>query len=200
MSQNFSAKFEGRSKKLLNTSKPLKPQIAHAISRVESQIQRINYYINRYAERDKALFEKIVQAYKGDDILRVSILANELAEIRKQRTLLMNAKLSLETVALRLRTVYEFGDFVSAVSPMVDNLQNIKTRISGILPDVGNELGQIGIRLNDLVVKTNQGASDKFDFDVTSRDVEKIIEEAAIATENRTKAKLSDLPSDERGR
>ena len=145
-------------------------------------------------ERDRDLFERIVQAHERHDTSQVKILANELAEIRKQRNLLMNAKLALDNAALRLRTVFEFGNFVSAVSPVVDTLQSIKSKISGILPEVGNELGEIGMRLNDLVIEMGQSTGAAFDFEVSSQDAQKIIEEAAIVAENRMKMKLPDLP------
>ncbi len=156
-------------------------------------------YINRYTDRDRSLFEKIVQAQEKHDNRRAKIFADELAEIRKQRNLLMNAKLSLDNVALRLRTVFEFGNFVSAVSPVVGTLQNIKKGISGIMPEVGNELGDVGLRLNDLVVEMGQGTGTAFDFEVSSEDAQKIIEEAAIVAENRMKMKLPELPTEESG-
>lgn len=199
MSEKFSKKWEGRGRRFIRKRKPLRPKINYAANRVELQIQRINNYINRYTQRDKALFEKIVQAHERHDSSRVNILANELAEVRKQRNLLMNAKLSLDNVALRLRTVFEFGNFVSAVSPVVDTLANIRTQISGILPDVGNELSQVGMKLNDLVVEMGQSTGAAFDFDVSSEDAQKIMEEAAMIAENRAKMKLPELPAKESG-
>lgn len=198
MSKKFSRKWEGQHGRFFRTKKPLRPKINYAVNRVELQIQRINNYINRYTERDRALFEKIVQAYERHDSSRVNIIANELAETRKQKNLLMNAKLSLDNVALRLRTVFEFGNFVSAVSPVVGTLQNIKSKISGILPEVGSELGQVGIRLNDLVIEMGQGTGTSFEF-LSSEDAQKIMEEAAIIAESRAKMKLPDLSAEEAG-
>ncbi|MCW4025956.1 MAG: Snf7 family protein [Candidatus Bathyarchaeota archaeon] len=202
MSKKFSKKWEGGKRRLIpaiRKPKPLKPQINYAANRVEQQIHRVDNYINRYTDRDRSLFEKIVQAQEKHDNRRAKIFADELAEIRKQRNLLMNAKLSLDNVALRLRTVFEFGNFVSAVSPVVGTLQNIKKGISGIMPEVGNELGDVGLRLNDLVVEMGQGTGTAFDFEVSSEDAQKIIEEAAIVAENRMKMKLPELPTEESG-
>lgn len=200
MSKKFSKKWEGGKRRLIpaiRKPKPLKPQINYAANRVEQQIHRINSYISRYADRDRSVFENIVQAQEKHESRRAKILADELAEIRKQRNLLMNAKLSLDNVALRLRTVFEFGNFVSAVSPVVGTLQNIKKGISGIMPEVGNELGEVGMRLNDLVIEMGQSTGSAFDFEVSSEDAQKIIEEAAIVAENRMKMKLPELPTEE---
>ena len=200
MSKKFSKKWEGSKSRFIPSirkPKPLRPQINYAANRVELQIQRINSYTNRYMERDRNIFEKIVQAHEKHDSQRLKILANELAEVRKQRNLLMNAKLSLDNVALRLRTVFEFGNFVSAVSPVVGTLQNIKSRISGILPEVGSELDEVGIRLNDLMIEMGQSTGTAFDFEASSEDAQKIIQEAAMIAENRMKMKLPDLPAEE---
>jgi len=128
------------------------------------------------------------------------MLANELAEIRGHRNLLMNAKLSLENVALRLRTLSEFGNFVSSVSPVVDILESVKTRVSGILPEVGIELGYIGTKLNTLSIRMGQGNSATFDFNVSGENAEKIMEEAAMIAENQMKRKLPEIPTDETSR
>lgn len=200
MSSKFSRTQKGRIKRLFGTSESLRHRIDYAIGRVELQIHRIDNHINRYAERDKNLFEKLIQAYQRHDSLHANMLANELAEIRGHRNLLMNAKLSLENVALRLRTLSEFGNFVSSVSPVVDILESVKTRVSGILPEVGIELGYIGTKLNTLSIRMGQGNSATFDFNVSGENAEKIMEEAAMIAENQMKRKLPEIPTDETSR
>jgi len=200
LSSKFSRTQKGRIKRLFGTSESLRHRIDYAIGRVELQIHRIDNHINRYAERDKNLFEKLIQAYQRHDSLHANMLANELAEIRGHRNLLMNAKLSLENVALRLRTLSEFGNFVSSVSPVVDILESVKTRVSGILPEVGIELGYIGTKLNTLSIRMGQGNSATFDFNVSGENAEKIMEEAAMIAENQMKRKLPEIPTDETSR
>jgi len=197
LSKKFSERWEGRRTGLFPAPRSLRPRIEYAIGRVELQIKRIDNQIDRYAERDAYLFEKLVKAHETHDGSRMGILANELAEIRKHRGLLMNAKISLENVALRLRTLSEFGAFVSSVSPVVENLEGIRTRISRILPTVGNELESIETKLVNLATNTGQTSGTRFDFDVSSENAEKIMEEAAMIAENQMKKKLPEIPSDE---
>lgn len=194
MSSKFSKTQKGRGKRLFRTSESLRHRIDYAIGRVELQIHRIDNRINRYAERDKNLFEKLVQAYQRHDSLHVNMLANELAEIRGHRNLLMDAKLSLQNVALRLRTLSEFGNLVSYISPVVDTLESVKTRVSGILPEVGIELGYIGTKLNTLSIHMGQGTSATFNFDVSGENTQKIMEEATMIAENQMKRKLPRCP------
>lgn len=199
MSRRFSRKWEEPPEGLrgaLRLTKPLKPQINHAVNRVELQIQRINNYIDRYTRRDREIFKQIIQAYERHDNAHIKMLANELAEIRKQKNILMHSKLSLDNIALRLRTVFEFGNFVSALKPVVDVLQNIRTGISDIMPDVGKELYHVETTLSDVMVEMGQTAGVNFDFHAKSEDAEKIIKEASLIVESRVKKKLPELPSD----
>lgn len=199
LSSRFSKKWEEQREGLKGTlrpTKPLKSQINHATNRVEIQIQRINNYIGQYTHRDKELFKKITQAYEKHDNEHVNILANELAEIRKQKNILIHNKLALDNVALRLRTVSEFGNYVSVLTPVFGILQNIRTGISNIMPEVGNELGQVETALNDIVIGMGQSTGITFDFNPESEAAEKIIEEAALIVESRMKTRLPELPQD----
>ena len=197
LSKRFKRKWEERPRGLrgaLRRPKPLRPRVNYALNRVETQIQRINNHVDRYTERDKDLFEKLSQAYERHDNTRVKMLANELAEIRKQKGILMHSKLSLDNVALRLRTVFEFGNFVSAVTPVVDILHSIRTGVSGMMPDVSNELHQVETTLGDIMVEMGQTAGMPFDFEPKSEDAERIIKEAATIAESRMKTRLPKSP------
>jgi len=146
--ESFSKKWEEQPKGLkgaLRPHEPLRPKINHAVNRVEVQIRRLESYIDGYTRRDASLFEKIVQAYQKNDTSRVSILSNELTEIRRHKNILMQNKLALDNIAIRLRTVFEFGNYVTAASPIIGILKNVRTDVSSILPEVGNELGNIVI-------------------------------------------------------
>jgi len=198
LSKKFKRKWEETPRGLrgaVRRTEPLRPKINYALNRVETQIQRVNSHVDRYTERDKELFEKISQAYERHDNTRVKMLANELAEIRKQKGILLHSKLSLDNVALRLRTVFEFGNFVSAVTPVVDILHNIRTGISGMVPEVSEELHQVETTLGDIMVDVGQTAGVPFDFEPKSEDAEKIIREAATIAESRMKTKLPESPS-----
>jgi division protein CdvB (Snf7/Vps24/ESCRT-III family) len=54
-----------------------------AVRRIELQIQRLDNASDRFSERDKSIFVRIVEAYSKHDMPRANVFANELAEIRK---------------------------------------------------------------------------------------------------------------------
>ena len=174
---------------------PLKPKINLAIRRVELQIQKLNEAANRLAERDRALFEKIVKAYTEHDLQRANVFANELAEIRKMEKFMMHSSLALERVILRLRTVSELGDIAVTLAPATSVLQSIRKGISGIMPTAERELGEVGDLLNEIIVEAGQTSGMALNFESVSEDARKILAEAAAVAEQKMKEKFPELPA-----
>ncbi len=199
MSSKFTKKWEEGElrglKAALKPSAPLRTKIEIAIRRIEAQIQYLDETLNRLSERDKYIFSKIVEAYSKHQIQRARILANELAELRKTANFMMNAELALERVALRLRTVTQLGNVVSTLTPATQVLQSVRAGIGGLLPNAEKELGQIGSMLSDLIIEAGEVTGVAPNFEVSSGDAQRILEEAAIVAEQRMKEKFPELPS-----
>ncbi|MBS7615258.1 hypothetical protein KEJ18_05980 [Candidatus Bathyarchaeota archaeon] len=201
LSEKFRQKWEEPSKglKVLRRKQPLKPQINRVLTRVEAQSQRLNEYISRYDFRDRIIFEKIVQAQQRHDDAHAKMLADELSEVRRQKNVLMHSKLALENVCLRLRTVYEFGNTALSVSGVVRTLKSIRNGIAGMLPDIGNEIFQVENMLGNIIVDIGGTIDASYDFTPVSEDANKILREAAIVVESRTKEKLPSLSVPQEG-
>lgn len=179
----------------MRPSSPLKPRIELAIRRVEAQIQYLESALNRLSERDRVLFSRVVDAYSRHDIQRANILANELAELRKMASFMMNAQLSLERVVLRLKTVSQLGNVVVTLAPATKVLQSVRSGVAGILPNAERELGQVGTILNEIMVEAGQSMGMTPDFEVANEDARKILSEAAMVAEQRMKEKFPELPA-----
>ena len=68
-------------------------------------MNRLDQANERFTKKDKTLFAKLVDAYTQHDTAHANIYANELAEVRKMAKLTMNARLALDQIALRIKTV-----------------------------------------------------------------------------------------------
>jgi division protein CdvB (Snf7/Vps24/ESCRT-III family) len=189
------ASFGKKVKKAFHPATPLKPQLDYAVKRMEAQIQRMDQTGDRFLERDKSMFAKIVEAYSRHDLQHANVLANELAEIRKMEKTVINARLALEQIALRLRTVTELSGMVSTLAPAVGVLRNIRTAISGVLPYAGKELEQIGTILGGIVMDAGQTTGLSLNFEASNSDAQKILTEAATIAEQRIKEKFPELPA-----
>ena len=204
MSEKFARKWETRPDQQSITNKireavrppgPLKPRLDRAIRRIEVQIQKLDRASERFSQRDKSIFAKIVEAYTQHDMARANILANELAEIRKMEKMIMHAKLALEQIVLRLSTVSELGDIVTTLAPAVSVLRSVRGGMAMIFPEAERELGEIGDLLNGIIIEAGQTTGSTINFEAANEDAQKILNEAATVAEQRIKEKLPELPA-----
>jgi len=184
-----------RLKKTIKPSSALKQRLNLAIRHIESQIKKLNRSVDRFSKRDKTIFDNIVKAYSKQDTLRARILANELAEIRKVEKALSQAKLALESISFRLKTVSEFGDVITILAPAVKVLNNVKSGLSKIFPEAEAELGNVGEMLNEIVTTTSQQTGLPINFEAANEEAKKILQEAASISEKRIKERLPELPA-----
>jgi division protein CdvB (Snf7/Vps24/ESCRT-III family) len=203
MSERFAKKWETRRdettfidtiKTTITPPPPLKPRMNQAIRRLELQIHRLDQANERFTQKDKALFAKIVAAYEKHDSAHANIYANELAEVRKMEKLVMNAKLALDQVQLRLQTVTEFGDIVATLGPVIGVLRSVSVGLVGVIPEAENELGDIGNMLSGLMFDAGQSSGLSLNFNSVNEDAAKILDEAATVAEQKISANFPDLP------
>jgi division protein CdvB (Snf7/Vps24/ESCRT-III family) len=199
LSSKFIKRWEERDgsriKAALKPTPSLRAKIQVATRRIEAQVQYLGSTLNSLAERDKYLFSKVVESYQKNQRQRANIFANELAELRKMANFLMSGQLALERVVLRLSTVTQMGNVMSALAPATSVLQNVKSGIAGILPNAEKEIGDISMLLNDIIAEAGQSSGIAPDFDVASEEARSILAEAAIVTEQKMKEKFPELPS-----
>jgi division protein CdvB (Snf7/Vps24/ESCRT-III family) len=186
--------FQNRLKEAVKPPGPLKPRLDFAVRRIELQVQKLDQATDRFSQRDKTIFARIVDAYSKHDSSRANVFANELAEIRKMERLIINARLALEQIVLRLRTVSELGDVVSTLGPAVGVLRSVRAGLVSVFPEAESELGEIGNMLSGIMMEAGSGTGMTLNFDNVNEDAGKILNEAATVAEQRIKDKFPELP------
>jgi division protein CdvB (Snf7/Vps24/ESCRT-III family) len=204
MSERFAKKWEapkqGESftsqlKGTISPPPPLKPRLDFATRKLDLQIQKLDQANDRFTQKDKALFAKLVQAYTEHDQAHANIYATELAEIRKMSKLIMNARLALDQVSLRIKTVSELGDVVATLGPCIGVLRSVSSGMVGVLPEAEGELGDIGNMLSGLMFEAGTTSGMSLNFENVNEDASKILAEAATVAEQRVSQNFPDLPS-----
>ncbi|NIO38360.1 hypothetical protein GTO27_11770 [Candidatus Bathyarchaeota archaeon] len=204
MSEKFSKRWEDsqrdqpiteRIKAAVKPPGPLKPRLDVAVRRLELQIQKLDQANDRFSKRDESIFKRIVDAYSKHDMARANVFANELAEIRKMEQMIMHARLALEQIVLRLRTVSELGDVVSRLGPAIGVLRAVKAGMANVFPEAERELGQISDILSGVVMEAGQTSGFSMNFETTNEDAQKILTEAAAVAEQKIKDKFPELPA-----
>ncbi len=203
MSERFSKKWETKREEQPLTRRlqdavrppgPLKPRLDAAVRRIELQVNKLDQASEKFSVRDRTIFARIVDAYTKHDTARANVFANELAEIRKMERLITNARLALEQIVLRLRTVSELGDVVSTLGPAVGVLRSVRTGLVSVFPEAESELGEIGNLLSGIMMEAGTETGMSLNFNAVNEDASKILTEASTVAEQRIKEKFPDLP------
>ncbi len=205
MVNNFINRWNSKEKdssilsKIKDSGKPsqgLKQQIVTVIQRIEGQKNKLNNASRRFEQRDLTLFKRITKALTERDTMRANVLASELAEIRKVEKMLMHAGLALESVSIRLKTVSELGEVMTVLAPAAGVLNSIRGGMSGIFPEAGREIENIGSLLNDIVSTTNQDIRSPVDIKSAGLEATKILKEAEEAASKKLREQFPEVSND----
>src|SRR5438094_5955524 len=154
---------------------PLKERISQVVYKLKVQQNRLEGANMKTQQHDKALFDKCVQAQMVHDTARSTMYANEIAEIRKMAKVTLRSELALEQVVLRLETIEEFGDVASLMGPVAGVVRSIHDQITGVIPQVGYELGEISETLNGVVLEVGEATGQSYDMEASGSEAQKIL-------------------------
>ncbi len=169
----------------------MKRRISAARNRLRVQSDRLEQMANRLQKRNKALFEKCVTSKQSSNHSRALIYANECAEIRKIAKIVINGQLALEQVILRLETVEELGDIFVQMGPLANVVQEIQGQLTGVLPEVSHELGEINSALTTAVLEAgNATENPAMPIPISDEAAEKVLAEANAIADERMKERF----------
>ncbi len=174
---------------------PMKEQIASALYRLKVQQNKLESAAMRMQQHDKDIFGKCVNAQVAHDAARASMYANECAEVRKMAKVTLQCQLALEQVSLRLETIEEFGDIARMMAPVASVVHSIKNQITGVIPEVGFELNEIGEVLNGVVVEAGEATGTSYDMEASGAEAQRILGEASTIAEQHMKERFPELPT-----
>jgi len=180
-------------KLFVNERDSLEKKAIIAQYRLKTAMGRIANYLEKLSERDKVLFENIVDALVKRDEVRAKMYAREVAEIRKISKQLLTVQYALEHATLKLETFLIYGGAINEVVPVIGVMKEAIGIVKNIAPDVWIDL-QVAVR--ELETAMGEGIVDlTLGVDV-GLDVEakKILEEAKIVAEQKMREKFPELP------
>lgn len=188
---------------LVHKEAPLKPRIAEAIRQLNIPLTKIDSMYQKLQQQNKAIFERVIEAQKNNEMQKASILASELAEMRKHEKMLENSRLALEQIKLRLTTVNDFGEAMIAMEPAMSVMNSIKPSIQRMMPESDGEINNMNEMLGEMMTNTlGQGTNGSSEFDVNAMaatsgiETDSILQEASAILEKEMQEKIPDVPSD----
>jgi division protein CdvB (Snf7/Vps24/ESCRT-III family) len=190
-SDALSQKFMGKVK----PEAPLKNRIDTAQKKLQLQVSRLGEIDTKLKSKHDAIFEKIVDAKKSNNETYAKVYANELAELRKMKNMVGNAKLSMEQVQLRLNTVSELGDVVVTLSPCMSLIKGLSTSLGDMMPSAAASMQDLSNMLGDIV--TGSSVTHDGSIGITepqNSDALSILEEAQSIVEGNIRNNIPEPP------
>lgn len=185
----FTEQVQGMVKK----EPPLKPRVQQSVGKLGQSISKLDYMSKKLSEKDTKLFQRIIHAHKSHDLRTAKVLANELAELRKNERVLGNLRLSLEKVNLRLSTVSELGDALVTLGPVISTMRAIGPALGKFIPQAGAEFESMSSVLGGMMTDSFGGS---FEIDSSSNEAtDQILREAAAVASNQIGEKFPSVPS-----
>ena len=166
---------------------PLKPRIEEAQRKLQIQISKLDAISSKMQEKDKVIFNRIVNAMQNHDSHYAKVLSGELSQIRRTNKMVNSAKLAFEQIQLRLNTMTELGDVVVTLSPAMSVIKGIQSGLKTMLPEADQSFGQISELLGGIM----SGSSQIPTTEIGSRDL--TFSEATAIVEESTRGKFPDL-------
>ena len=184
---------------------PLKPRIEEAQRKLQIQISKLDAISSKMQEKDKVIFNRIVNAMQNHDSHYAKVLSGELSQIRRTNKMVNSAKLAFEQIQLRLNTMTELGDVVVTLSPAMSVIKGIQSGLKTMLPEADQSFGQISDLLGGIMAGSSQMASTsealRIESSTISLDEEAvdILQEVTTIVEESTRGKFPDLemPADD---
>ncbi len=193
---NFAKNWETPQKKGTVPSGPLKPQIEDTIKLIGAQVQRLDFANNRLVDKDRQIFNKVVDSYAKHDRTKAMMYANELSEVRKLEKRVTQIKLALENISLRLTTVKDYGDFLGTVTPAISIIKGVQGSVMQVIPEAEKGFSSLSESLSTIVTEAGTSSSLNVSFGTANEEAEKILSEASTVAEQKIKDKLPELPAD----
>ncbi len=176
-----------------NDKEPLEKKAIMAHYRIKTAIGRVRSYIDRLSQKDRELFERVVEALMKRDEARAKMYAKEVSEIRKISKQLLMVEYVLEHAAIKLETFMIFGGAITELKPVLAVMKQAVGVLRSVAPDIWIDL-QYAMR--ELEASLGAGIADmSTQFDVgLDNEARKIFEEAKVVAEQKMKEKYAELP------
>ena len=183
-----------RIKGAVRTPQPLKPKIELAKNKIQIQNHKLDTILDKLTGKEKSLFNQVVAHMQIHDMQQGKMLSNELAQVRKTTKMISQLKMALEQIHMRLESTIDIGDVMVAIGPAMGALTRVKSGLSGVMPEVDTELGEINGVFSDIITNAGNMGNASLALDASGEDVDKILAEASAVAEQRMNDNFPDIP------
>jgi len=178
----------------------LEKRLRFASKCIELQIQKLDQLNDRFIQKERLIFTKIVDAYNNHEFP----CGCELADARRMCRFLISVQIVLDRTLLRLQTISNFDNAVTILGTCIRVIRHVSLVMPHFilvipihLPEIGDELSIVGDLLSGLMLEICFNIKRiNLDFDAFCQEASKILAEATSATTRKEKEIFQLLPGE----
>ena len=164
---------------------------------MEIPITRLQAIDEKLRIKEEQIFERIIAAQRARNNRYAEMYANELSHVRKMKSMVTTAKLSMEQVKIRLNTVSELGDIVVTLSPCMSIIRDLGPTISGMVPEASNAMNDLSEIMGDMMSQSRITSEDLLAPNMPqNREAMDILDEAHTVLTREAEATIPAVPQD----
>jgi division protein CdvB (Snf7/Vps24/ESCRT-III family) len=181
-------------KHAVNPETDLRKKLVDTDRSLNSQISKLDKTMAKMTEKEKSLFSRTSASFQKHDTAQANAYAHELSEHRKAMKLVQGAKLSLEQVQLRLKTITDYGDLANVIAPVGQVMRSVRTNLQRVMPSAGETLSEISTGLEGMMQDIGSIPGLALNFETNNEEAEKILAEASAIAETKMASTLPSIP------
>lgn len=186
--------FSSKIKTSINPPGNLRKKLVDTERSLNSQITKLDKNLVKMTEKEKSLFNRTSSAFQKHDTVLAQAYATELSEHRKAMKLVQGAKLSLERVQGRLKTITDVGDLATVIAPVGQVVKSVRTSLQGVMPSANETLSGISAGLDGMMQEIGSVPGMSLNFETKDEEAEKILAEASAIAETKMESTLPSVP------
>jgi len=186
------------SQKFLDRVRPeatLKNKIDDAGKKMEYQILRLEQTHNKLQQNHDNLFKKIVDAKQTRNESKAMTYAIELVEVKKAKNKIVEAKLAMEQIKIRLGTVSELGDIIVTLSPCMSLIKGLAPSISTLMPQMHTSMEDLSNMFSGMLTDSSLSQESMTPTYQGNTDTDAILQEAHEVIEGKTRTAMPEPPT-----
>lgn len=150
--------------------------------------------MDRLRQKDSKLFNHVITNVRNRSLARASVFANELVELRRMSKMVVQAKIALESIALRIETIQDLGDVMVSLAPAVVAIKNVQRVIASAAPEAERSFSELADMLSGVLADAGRLGGYTVNFETANEDANRILEEASVVAEKNLREQFPELP------
>lgn len=168
-------------------------KLSIANTRIKQLLMKIEHQLNVLDEREKILFDKLVQMIEYKDNLRANIIASEISQIRGIKKHLLAFSVVLENISIRIENMIFLGTISKDLPLIINVVKETRDIVKGLFPNMEYEFAVLEEDLrnitNEVVGEVLPDTQISYNTSLSS-EAKKILEEAYLVAEEKIKSSL----------